>query len=507
MTSYSTIRSEILRDYYGMSPALVSLREAHFDSESPEGFFRYGPELVCYGKCASGCATDIALAGRYDAANSVGVRDSLAEIPFQFSSLIHNMRMERYFGQLKQRTKDIAKYPRMRKLYYGAREFLPVALRRHLQKSYFKDWQKIPFPNWPVDFTADLLHEEFLKLAMKSNCLKQMPFIWFWPEGAKSCLILTHDVETEAGRDFSSKLMDLDQAHGFRASFQVIPEKRYQVPWKYWNEIRGRGFEFNIHDLNHDRYLFQDRSEFQRRAKLINGYAKTYDARGFRAGAMYRNQDWFSSLDFSYDMSVPNVAHLEPQRGGCCTVMPYFVGKILELPLTTSQDYSVFNILEQYSTALWEKQISLILKRNGLITMLSHPDYLIDLKPRGVYDGLLGHLRKMCDRENVWHALPGEVDQWWRARKQMKIIDTGNGWNIQGPESHRARLAFAVLDGDRLTYIIASPTPVAPDTRLTETGSPLHASSSTKKIGEDETGAKRGPAVALQHKRSGRVLH
>ena len=31
-------------------------------------------------------------------------------------------------------------------------------------------------------------------------------------------------------------------------------------------------------------------------------------------------------LDFSFDMSIPNVAHLDPQRGGCCTIMPYFIG-------------------------------------------------------------------------------------------------------------------------------------------------------------------------------------
>ena len=39
-------------------------------------------------------------------------------------------------------------------------------------------------------------------------------------------------------------------------------------------------------------------------------------SRGFRSGAMYRRQDWFADLEFSYDMSIPNVAHLEPQRGG-----------------------------------------------------------------------------------------------------------------------------------------------------------------------------------------------
>jgi len=50
----------------------------------------------------------------------------------------------------------------------------------------------------------------------------------------------------------------------------------------------------------------------KRRAEKINGYLRQYNARGFRAGSMYRNQDWYDLFEFSYDMSVPNVAHLEP---------------------------------------------------------------------------------------------------------------------------------------------------------------------------------------------------
>ena len=37
--------------------------------------------------------------------------------------------------------------------------------------------------------------------------------------------------------------------------------------------------------------------------------------------------------------------------------MPYFIGNILELPLTTIQDYSLFHILGDYSISLWQQQI------------------------------------------------------------------------------------------------------------------------------------------------------
>ena len=167
---------------------------------------------------------------------------------------------------------------------------------------------------------------------------------------------------------------------------------------------------------------------------------------------MYREQSWFDVLDVSFDMSVPNAAHLEPQRGGCCTVMPYFVGKILELPLTTVQDYSLFHILNDYSIALWKKQIGMILAEHGLVTVLTHPDYLIESRARAVYRDLLAHLRREQEARNLWMALPGEVDSWWRNRNQMALVRHGDSWEVEGPDSHRARVAYAKLEDDRVVY-------------------------------------------------------
>jgi len=130
---------------------------------------------------------------------------------------------------------------------------------------------------------------------------------------------------------------------------------------------------------------------------------------------MYRALDWYDAYEFSYDMSLSSVAHLEPKRGGGCTVFPFFIGKILELPLTTSQDYSVFHILGDYSIDLWKTQLELIRQRNGLISFIAHPDYLKNRRARGVYEALLDHLRQMIERERIWATLPGEVDQWWES--------------------------------------------------------------------------------------------
>jgi hypothetical protein len=199
-----------------------------------------------------------------------------------------------------------------------------------------------------------------------------------------------------------------------------------------------------------------DRDEFLSRVQRINSYGRQFGAQGFRSAMMYRNTEWYDALDFSYDMSIPNVAHLEPQQGGCCTVFPFFIGKILELPLTTIQDYSLFNILRCYSIALWKEQISLIRRRSGLISFIVHPDYVINQEARRIYAELLHHLCELGSRGETWIALPAEIAAWWRLRSEMSLVNVAGSWRIQGKGSERARLAYAVMDDGRISYKVAS---------------------------------------------------
>ena len=443
-----------LTDYYRCEESLARFALSGQPS-SGRGFFQFGQNTVCYGQLSAGRVSNALEGPLEDVAASLPVNGGTLSLPFDPVQVIENLQREHYEASLVPGREKLATQEWIRNFYYFVRDVLPDPVRRSLQRAYFNDWQNRTFPAWPVDFTVDTIQEKTLKLSMEAAGRQRVPFVWFWPEGAPACLMLTHDVETRVGRDFTSQLMDLDEAHGFKAAFQVIPEKRYDVSDEYVANIRSRGFEFNIHDLNHDGRLYRRREEFLRRAKKINQYAHRYDARGFRAGSMYRIQDWYDAYEFSYDMSVPNVAHLEPKRGGCCTVFPYFVGKILELPLTTCQDYSAFYILRDYSLELWKKQTQMICERHGLVSLLAHPDYLIERRPRNAYERLLEYMRRLIGEESLWEALPGDVDRWWRARSQMKVAARGSEWEITGPESERARLAFAVVRDGELVYEVA----------------------------------------------------
>src|SRR6202021_1446055 len=174
------------------------------------------------------------------------------------------------------------------------------------------DWQRLPFPHWPVDSSVDQMLEQILLLSLRAQGTHQIPFVWFCPEGATSGANMTHDVETALGVCSSPYLMDMEDAFGIKASFQIVPEHRYDVTDDFLDSIRQRGFEVVVHDLNHDGQLFRDREQFLQRAEKINSHGRRLRASGFRAAVLYRRQLWFDALDFSYDMSVPNVAHLDP---------------------------------------------------------------------------------------------------------------------------------------------------------------------------------------------------
>jgi peptidoglycan/xylan/chitin deacetylase (PgdA/CDA1 family) len=373
-------------------------------------------------------------------------------LPFDLNEVVDNLRYERYANPSRGRWLEMAW---AKDLYYLLRPMFPVGLRKHLQRLYLRGRDAIRFPGWPVDRSVDILCENLLVLALQTLQIDRLPFIWFWPDGHSACAIVTHDVETTAGRDFCERLMDIDDRFGIKASFQIVPERRYEVSTAYLQAIRDRGFEINLHGLDHDGNLFESRETFLKDAEKINKYAELFGSRGFRSPSLYRNIDWFQDLHFSYDMSVPNVARLEPQGGGCCTVMPYFLpGGMTELPLTTAEDYTLFQILNDYSATLWEQQMRVILEGHGLISFIVHPDYVTTTRAQDVYRQLLEVVNELRSQQNIWLTLPREVDTWWRERSEMNLVPAGPNWRIEGTGSNRAKVAYACLAGGQVVYEI-----------------------------------------------------
>jgi len=436
--------SSCLTEYYGCPDGYERLGwdegvTAH------KGYFRFGEGSTCYGGNGGESLSSDPDQPLHDALADVSVRDGIIHLPFSPAEVAGNFYREAYVENWRSGPHSLTSM-----LYYLLRPVLPVGVRRHLQKFYLRNWEKISFPHWPVDCSVDNMFEQLMLLTLKAAGVERIPFIWFWPEGHSGCAIMTHDVETEMGCDLCPALMDVDDAYGIKASFQIVPEERYGVTPEFLASICRRGFEVAVHDLNHDGHLYKSRKQFLERAAKINSYGQQFNTRGFRAGVLYRKQIWYDALDFAYDMSVPNVARLDPQRGGCCTVMPFFLGHILEIPVTAIQDYTLFHILHDYSIDIWKKQIDIILKKHGLMSFIVHPDYSMTPKELAVYRQLLAYLAQMREDRGAWTSTPAEVNRWWRQRAAMRLVETREGWTIEGEGSERARLAWACEEDGHL---------------------------------------------------------
>src|SRR5208283_5031887 len=218
------------------------------------GFFEFGSGTTCYGKCAGQVPSESPDGRLPDVLPGSAIGGGTVSLPFDLDQVVNNLRSELYCREVASSTETSM----TARAYYLVRPLLSVSVRKHFQKWRLRDWKRLPFPRWPVDTTVDRMLEQTMLLSVRAQSEEPIPFVWFWPDGASSCAIMTHDVETELGVHSCPYLMDMEDAFGIKGSFQIIPERRYDVTPKFLDSIRQRGFEVVVHDLNHDGQLFRD---------------------------------------------------------------------------------------------------------------------------------------------------------------------------------------------------------------------------------------------------------
>lgn len=434
-----------LVDHYRCPGKFLAFEISKTLSDIP-GFFRFGSDLTCYGRVAFGAQRPSLTDQLVDVSDHLRTDGQCLVLPFDPTEVVNNLRYERYVPST---ARDRS---RLKALYYSIRPALPAPVRRRIQRMYFRGWRHIAFPQWPVDFTVERVFEKTLVHVMRASGIDALPFIWFWPDGAESAVVMTHDVETASGRDFCRQLMDIDDFFAIPSSFQLVPEGRYSTSGALLDEFRARNHEIVVHDFNHDGSLFDDRAEFLKRLTAIQSYSQEVGARGFRSAMLYRNAGWLGNLKSDYDMSVPNIGHLEIQRGGCCTVFPYFIEEVLELPVTVTQDYSLFHILQTYSMDIWRSQIELIARHHGLINIITHPDYLQGVREQELYRCLLTTLKQYGANRGTWITAPWAVNHWWRQRSKMMLVEGLDGWQIVGPGHERAQVGLINIKDGNVVY-------------------------------------------------------
>lgn len=232
-----------------------------------------------------------------------------------------------------------------------------------------------------------------------------------WPDGARSCVLLTHDVETATGLDGIEPLRELEREHGLASTWNFVLGT-YDGYKERVRELQGEGCECGAHGLYHDGKLFADHEKFRIRMQRIQELALELEMRGFRAPALHRDREMLSTIDFDWDSSFPAWDPFQPQPGGCMSYLPFWLSdRTLELPVTLWQDFTLFRELGLSSWEIWKDQLDAIHGAGGLVSIIVHPDY-VDTRILGIYGSFLAYLDSLDD---ILVTTPSKIFQWKQA--------------------------------------------------------------------------------------------
>ena len=263
-----------------------------------------------------------------------------------------------------------------------------------------------------------------------------------WPDGKQFALVLTHDVEGQAGLDKCRKLMELEMKLGFRSCFNFVPQGEYRVSREFRGELVANGFEVGVHDLYHDGKLFLSPQEFTRNAPGINRHLADWGAVGFRSGFMLHNPYWLHALNIKYDASTFDTDPFEPQPHGQHTIFPFWIPRpavadakvrsfsssegYAELPYTLAQDSTLFLLMRERHPDIWFQKLDYIAEHGGMALVNVHPDYMRfgDEAPSPTtylveyYSRFLDYVRDEY-KGAFWQPLPKEVAAWVSKHKPV----------------------------------------------------------------------------------------
>ena len=298
----------------------------------------------------------------------------------------------------------------LKRAYYLVKPLVPRPVTRQMRQIYNHGGKTDD--TWPIEHRyVDFLWEVLRQIMLLSD-RKEVSIKYFWPDHRRFAFVLTHDVETAAGQEFVETVADLEESFGFRSLFNFVPES-YKLNHKLMDDLRQRGFEVGVHGLRHDGRLFATKRIFKQNASRINRYLKEWDTVGFRAELTLRQPEWMQSLEIEYDLSFFDTDPFEPIPGGTMSIWPFFIGHFVELPYTLAQDHTLTSLLGENSPRIWLDKVDFIEKNHGMALVISHPDYL---RSKPTWDVYYEFLTEMKKRTGYWHALPGEVARWWKAR-------------------------------------------------------------------------------------------
>jgi peptidoglycan/xylan/chitin deacetylase (PgdA/CDA1 family) len=364
--------------------------------------------------------------------------DGSTVLPFDPSEAIRNFWHERYLEYA--RRAALSQLAGLgRRAYYRARPLLPRSLQMSIRRSFSRVQSKVRFPRWPVETTLHDFYDFLFKLVV-GVADAPVPYIGVWPREWSWSFVLTHDVEAQIGYDKLPELLRIEVDFGYRSSWNFVPQNRYVVDDRLVETLREQGFEVGVHGFNHDGRDLSSLATLKRRLPAIRAYADRWQAKGFRSPGTLRSAALMPLLGFDYDSSYTDTAPFEPQAGGCCTWLPYMIKDLVELPITLTQDHTLFDLLGHRDETMWIEKARFLRERGGMALVLTHSDYVGNPYLLSSYERLLD---EFADDSTAWKALPREISDWWRRRAASSLDEVDGQWTVVGPAEREARVELS----------------------------------------------------------------
>lgn len=273
-----------------------------------------------------------------------------------------------------------------------------------------------------------------------------------WPQGYKSAAVVTFEVERATGGQMRALAEALD-AEGVNATFFVIsgyyednPEdldvlKDYEVANMGW--FQGQWTEKELTPQ------FQAEEILKSHVWLLE---RGFEVRGFRAPFLTTTPETYKILEglgYTYDSSK------------YYGFLPYMIGDVVEIPLSTNFDLFWDDYSMAYSSAPAYLAFQKSQREGGLFTFYGHAATTSERLQN--FTDLLDYM----GARDVWFASGNEVADWWLKREQLElnvqgkeitVVNRGDDWvrgaTVRIAEGRTIEGAITVKEGADATYAV-----------------------------------------------------
>jgi len=301
----------------------------------------------------------------------------------------------------------------------------PVKIRNLLFHALTSIQKDPGWPNWPIEKSVEFVRHLYIK-SIALRLKKRIPYVSFWPYKKKFAISITHDCDTSSSFKNMEKIREIERKYGIKSCWNILSNK-YAIDKNILKTLQREGCEIGLHGYNHD-----NKTPFLEKELMIKRFAnaseiiKEFGIKGFRSESLLRNHKFLNFLAdyFEYDSSTCDTDIMSPVavRSGACTIFPFFIRNMVEIPITLPQDYRLIKLkkTKQQMLDIWKNKIDFIRQANGAAVLLTHPDTHIFGNDRylDVYEDVIKYLASFRDG---WIATTNELSVWWKERSKTAI--------------------------------------------------------------------------------------